>query len=159
MLLCLTYSSPPFVSPPCAHPCSTPLVPRLYQLEGYYPQSSNVLRMLGYFSLAGLARVHCLVGDYVTALQVRSGCIAIAAAHRVPAECVRRAPPGLGDRVSELQGKEGAGVADGISPPNAAKRGAWVLLADWPGRHKVQVSAAQLCRQRKARAWTNLAMR
>lgn len=46
--------------------------PRLYQLEGYYPQSSNVLRMLGYFSLTGLARVHCLVGDYVTALQVRS---------------------------------------------------------------------------------------
>lgn len=42
---------------------------KLYQLEGYYPQSSNVLRMLGYFSLTGLARVHCLVGDYVTALQ------------------------------------------------------------------------------------------
>ena len=43
---------------------------RLCELEGYYPQSSNVLRMLGYFSLTGLMRVHCLVGDYYTALKV-----------------------------------------------------------------------------------------
>ncbi|GLC72487.1 hypothetical protein PLESTF_001252900 [Pleodorina starrii] len=42
---------------------------RLCELKGYYPQSSNVLRMLGYFSLTGLMRVHCLVGDYYTALK------------------------------------------------------------------------------------------
>lgn len=42
---------------------------RLCQLEGYYPQSSNVLRMLGYFALTGLLRVHSLVGDYVTGLK------------------------------------------------------------------------------------------
>ncbi|KXZ49005.1 hypothetical protein GPECTOR_24g295 [Gonium pectorale] len=42
---------------------------RLSELQGYYPQSSNVLRMLGYFSLVGLLRVHCLVGDYITGLK------------------------------------------------------------------------------------------
>lgn len=31
--------------------------------------SSNVLRTLGYFSIVGLLRVHCLLGDYHTALQ------------------------------------------------------------------------------------------
>ena len=30
--------------------------------------SSNVLRMLGYFALPGLLRVHCLLGDYHSAL-------------------------------------------------------------------------------------------
>lgn len=30
-----------------------------------------MLRMLGYFALTGLMRVHCLVGDYFTALKVR----------------------------------------------------------------------------------------
>ncbi len=39
------------------------------QLEGYYPNQSNVLRMLGYFSLIGLMRVHALIGDYHTALK------------------------------------------------------------------------------------------
>lgn len=39
------------------------------QLKGYYPNSSNVLRMLGYFSLVGLLRVHCLIGDYHTGLK------------------------------------------------------------------------------------------
>lgn len=33
------------------------------------PHQSNVLRMLGYFSLSGLLRVHCLVGDYSTGLK------------------------------------------------------------------------------------------
>lgn len=32
--------------------------------EGYDPHSSNVLRVLGYFSLIGLARVHGLLGDH-----------------------------------------------------------------------------------------------
>ena len=32
------------------------------------PASSNVLRMLGYFALPGLLRVHCLLGDYHSAL-------------------------------------------------------------------------------------------
>eukprot|EP00873_Tetraselmis_striata_P026748 jgi/Tetstr1/447012/TSEL_034470.t1 len=36
--------------------------------EGYGPQS-NVLRMLGYFSLVGLQRVHSLIGDYDSALK------------------------------------------------------------------------------------------
>lgn len=42
---------------------------RFFQLKGYYPNSSNVLRMLGYFSLVGLLRVHCLIGDYHTGLK------------------------------------------------------------------------------------------
>ena len=36
--------------------------------EGYDYHSSNVLRVLGYFSLVGLARVHCLLGDYAGCL-------------------------------------------------------------------------------------------
>ncbi len=31
---------------------------------------SNVRRMLGYFSLVGLLRVHSILGDYSTAIQV-----------------------------------------------------------------------------------------
>ncbi len=34
--------------------------------EGYAAGQSNVLRMLGYFSLPGLLRVHSLIGDYQT---------------------------------------------------------------------------------------------
>ena len=37
---------------------------RFNDTEGYNPRESNVLRMLGYFSLIGLQRVHTLVGDY-----------------------------------------------------------------------------------------------
>ncbi len=37
--------------------------------EGYDYHSSNVLRVLGYFSLVGLARVHCLLGDYAGCLR------------------------------------------------------------------------------------------
>jgi translation initiation factor 3 subunit L len=43
---------------------------RLVATDGYYPNQSNVLRILGYFSLVGLLRVHSLVGDYVTGLKV-----------------------------------------------------------------------------------------
>jgi translation initiation factor 3 subunit L len=39
-----------------------------YKTEGY-DQGSNVVRMLGYFSLVGLLRVHTLVGDYHGALK------------------------------------------------------------------------------------------
>ena len=42
---------------------------RFHDAEGYDPRSSNVLRMLGYFSLVGLSRVHGLIGDYYTSLQ------------------------------------------------------------------------------------------
>lgn len=42
---------------------------RLFATDGYYPNQSNVLRMLGYFSLVGLLRVHSLVGDYHSALK------------------------------------------------------------------------------------------
>jgi translation initiation factor 3 subunit L len=38
--------------------------------EGYDYNQSNVLRTLGYFSLIGLHRIHVLLGDYTTALQV-----------------------------------------------------------------------------------------
>ena len=40
------------------------------ETEGYDHQggSSNVLKVLGYFSIVGLMRVHCLLGDYQTAL-------------------------------------------------------------------------------------------
>lgn len=31
--------------------------------------SSNVLKMLGYYSMIGLLRVHCLLGDYSTGLK------------------------------------------------------------------------------------------
>eukprot|EP00271_Cylindrocystis_brebissonii_P009026 TRINITY_DN23615_c0_g1_i1.p1 TRINITY_DN23615_c0_g1~~TRINITY_DN23615_c0_g1_i1.p1 ORF type:complete len:531 (+),score=143.46 TRINITY_DN23615_c0_g1_i1:193-1785(+) len=38
--------------------------------EGYErPGGSNVLTVLGYFSIIGLLRMHCLLGDYQTALQ------------------------------------------------------------------------------------------
>ena len=39
-----------------------------YTTEGY-DQGTNVLRMVGYFSLVGLLRVHTLVGDYYGALK------------------------------------------------------------------------------------------
>eukprot|EP00798_Chlamydomonas_sp_ICE-L_P001226 gene1226-32567_t len=42
---------------------------KFFAAEGYYPNQTNVLRMLGYFSLVGLQRVHCLIGDYHTALK------------------------------------------------------------------------------------------
>lgn len=41
---------------------------RFYTTEGY-DQGTNVLRMVGYFSLVGLLRVHTLVGDYHGALK------------------------------------------------------------------------------------------
>jgi translation initiation factor 3 subunit L len=41
---------------------------RFYKTEGY-ESGSNVLRMVGYFSLVGLLRVHTLVGDYHGALK------------------------------------------------------------------------------------------
>lgn len=41
---------------------------RFYKIEGY-DSGSNVLRMVGYFSLVGLLRVHTLVGDYHGALK------------------------------------------------------------------------------------------
>lgn len=38
--------------------------------DGYdYAGGSNVLKVLGYFSMVGLLRVHCLLGDYQTALK------------------------------------------------------------------------------------------
>ncbi|XP_068652947.1 uncharacterized protein [Aristolochia californica] len=38
--------------------------------EGYdYNGGSNVLKVLGYFSMVGLLRVHCLLGDYHTGLK------------------------------------------------------------------------------------------
>ncbi|GAB2275700.1 hypothetical protein Dimus_010454 [Dionaea muscipula] len=38
--------------------------------DGYdYNGGSNVLKVLGYFSLVGLLRVHCLLGDYQTGLK------------------------------------------------------------------------------------------
>jgi translation initiation factor 3 subunit L len=40
----------------------------LKESEGYGPHS-NVLRMLGYFSLVGLQRVHSLIGDYDSGLK------------------------------------------------------------------------------------------
>jgi len=42
---------------------------RFYASEGYDPHTSNVLRMLGYFSLVGLSRVHALIGDFHTSLE------------------------------------------------------------------------------------------
>ena len=41
----------------------------LYKTEGYSATASNVLRMLGYFSLIGLLRVHCVLGDHVAGLK------------------------------------------------------------------------------------------
>lgn len=37
--------------------------------DGYLSGHSNVLKMLGYFSLIGQLRVHSLIGDYYTGLQ------------------------------------------------------------------------------------------
>lgn len=38
--------------------------------DGYdYNGGSNVLKVLGYFSMVGLLRVHCLLGDYQTGLK------------------------------------------------------------------------------------------
>eukprot|EP00199_Chlamydomonas_sp_CCMP681_P001016 CAMPEP_0119108554 /NCGR_PEP_ID=MMETSP1180-20130426/15070_1 /TAXON_ID=3052 ORGANISM="Chlamydomonas cf sp, Strain CCMP681" /NCGR_SAMPLE_ID=MMETSP1180 /ASSEMBLY_ACC=CAM_ASM_000741 /LENGTH=524 /DNA_ID=CAMNT_0007094179 /DNA_START=26 /DNA_END=1600 /DNA_ORIENTATION=- len=37
--------------------------------EGFVPGQSNVLRMLGYFSLIGLLRMHVLVGDFQSGLK------------------------------------------------------------------------------------------
>ena len=51
------------------------LLPRFCALEGFYPNSSNVLRMLGYFSLVGLLRVHTLIGDYHSGLKGERGCM------------------------------------------------------------------------------------
>ena len=42
---------------------------RFVETEGYEGHSSNVLRTIGYFSLVGLLRVHCLLGEYETALR------------------------------------------------------------------------------------------
>ena len=39
-------------------------IQRLYKTDGYDVHSTNVLRMLGYFGLVGLLRVHTLIGDY-----------------------------------------------------------------------------------------------
>ncbi|KAG1667471.1 hypothetical protein FOA52_012226 [Chlamydomonas sp. UWO 241] len=41
----------------------------LFASDGYLPNQSNVLRMLGYYSLVGLLRVHTLIGDYQGALK------------------------------------------------------------------------------------------
>ncbi len=45
--------------------------PSLFATDGYSANQSNVLRMLGYYSLVGLLRVHCLIGDYQGGLKVR----------------------------------------------------------------------------------------
>jgi translation initiation factor 3 subunit L len=38
--------------------------------DGYdYQGGSNVLKVLGYFSIVGLLRVHCLLGDYSSGLK------------------------------------------------------------------------------------------
>lgn len=44
-------------------------VDALYASEGYSATASNVLRMLGYFSLIGLLRVHCVLGDHTAGLR------------------------------------------------------------------------------------------
>lgn len=51
----------------------TGAVERLYESDGYDPRQSNVRRMLGYFSLIGLLRVHSVLGDYTAAMQVGPG--------------------------------------------------------------------------------------
>jgi len=84
-LLCLV--PPPPLIPPLLSPSSSSLssfdpatVPecvssaadaqrRFCETEGYEGHSSNVLRTMGYFSLIGLLRVHCLLGEYETALK------------------------------------------------------------------------------------------
>ena len=42
---------------------------QLKATNGFNQSQSNVLRMLGYFSLVGLQRVHALVGDYNGAMK------------------------------------------------------------------------------------------
>ena len=42
---------------------------RFAETDGYEPDRSNVLKMLGYFSKLGLLRVHVLLGDYATGLK------------------------------------------------------------------------------------------
>lgn len=38
--------------------------------DGYdYQGGSNVLKVLGYYSMIGLLRIHCLLGDYHTGLK------------------------------------------------------------------------------------------
>ena len=49
---------------------------RFAETEGYNPRESNVLRMLGYFSLIGLQRVHTLTGDYHGAMKVGAPLVA-----------------------------------------------------------------------------------
>ncbi|GMH39448.1 hypothetical protein BSKO_07346 [Bryopsis sp. KO-2023] len=44
----------------------------LVRSDGFRPNESNVLRVLGYFSLIGLLRLHALIGDYAGALQAIS---------------------------------------------------------------------------------------
>lgn len=51
------------------HFCDAGGTKKFFETEGYDPRSSNVLRMLGYFSLVGLSRVHALIGDFYTSLQ------------------------------------------------------------------------------------------
>jgi translation initiation factor 3 subunit L len=42
-------------------------------MNGYaHKGGSNVLKMLGYYSMIGLLRVHCLLGDYSTGLKCLS---------------------------------------------------------------------------------------
>lgn len=57
------------ISEPLPAPTPLPCARRFFATEGFYPNQSNVLRMLGYFSLIGLLRVHVLVGDYHSALK------------------------------------------------------------------------------------------
>lgn len=44
-------------------------VEALHASEGYSATASNVRRMLGYFSLIGLLRVHCVLGDHVAGVR------------------------------------------------------------------------------------------
>lgn len=41
----------------------------LLATDGFHSSESNVLRVLGYFSLIGLLRVHSLIGDYAGAIK------------------------------------------------------------------------------------------
>ena len=49
---------------------------RLKATDGFVQGQSNVLRMLGYFSLIGLQRVHTLTGDYHGAMKVGAPLVA-----------------------------------------------------------------------------------
>ena len=59
---------------PQTHICPLPAgkADQFFETEGYEARGSNVMRMIGYFSLVGLQRVHALIGDYHTALVVLS---------------------------------------------------------------------------------------